>query len=101
MKQKIPKSSATVKFHINHDQGSHNQSNPFCNNNANANTAHNCCSIYKIKIASNLNYFTNSLGSTTYSKLIGSYLIPDKKLQFGFKMKDTFKMLLFQLCTSC
>ena len=58
MKQKIPKSSATVKFHISHDQGPRNQSNLFCNNNKGNNdsndTVHNCCSIYNIKIANNL-----------------------------------------------
>ena len=58
MKQKIPKSSATVKFHISHDQGPRNQSTLFRNNNKGNNdsndTVHNCCSIYNIKIANNL-----------------------------------------------
>lgn len=59
MKQKIPKSSATVKLHISHDQGPRNQSNRFRNNNNKGNivsndTVHNCCSIYNIKIANEL-----------------------------------------------
>ena len=58
MKQKIPKSSATVKLHISHDQGPRNQSNLFCNNNKGNivpnDSVHNCCSIYNIKIANEL-----------------------------------------------